>query len=332
MDKHIQVNGAYNLVICLKCGRALTPGDGAISNLRGTHQVSGTDLKSIEDYLALGQANNPKTIELPTNGGLQQPLIPVVKGFKCRACPYITTSEKLANIHWKTAAHTLEGCRYTRVRVQSWMSGKYARYWTVGNEGYDPTTDIDARDEAGNERSVSVLEQLIRKVAKRIRESNAQWHRAGQAQEGANYDNEFVKDMRWIKFTEERDRAVIAAATRWIKAKAMDGTIQEALEGDNGLTAQLTVLCDSIKREVKRCEPRLYAVPKPILQRLHGIEGGKSNSIPFRMNEDTDTLQKYSIVCQRYLCFCWRAYKLGREEAEAKLGMRFTDEQWGCAT
>jgi superfamily II DNA or RNA helicase len=328
MDKHIQINGTYNLVICLKCERALTPGDGAISHLRGMHQVSGTDLKDIEDYLALGQANNPKTIELPTNGGPQQPVIPVVKGFKCRACPYITTSEKLANIHWRTAEHTLEGCRYTKVRVQSWMSGKYARYWTVGNEGYDPTTDIDARDEAGNERSLSVLEQLVRRGAKRLRESNAQWHRAGQAQQGADYDNEFVKDMRWIKFTEEKDRAVIAAATRWVKAKAMDGTIQEALEGDTGLTAQLTMLCDSIKREVERCEPRIYAVPKPILQRLHGIEGGKSNPIPFRMSEDTDTLQKYSIVCQRYLCLCWRAYKLGREEAEAKLGMRFTDEQW----
>lgn len=107
MDKHIQINGTHNLVICLKCKRALTPGDGTICHLRGMHQVSGTDLKDIEDYLALGLANNPKTIELPTNGGPQQPVIPVVKGLKCRACPYITTSEKLANIHWRTAEHTL---------------------------------------------------------------------------------------------------------------------------------------------------------------------------------------------------------------------------------
>lgn len=71
--------------------------------------------------------------------------------------------------------------------------------------------------------------------------------------------------MRWIKFTEEKDRAVITVATRWVKAKAMDGTIQESLEGDTGLTAQLIMLCDSIKREVKRYEPRIYAVPKPIL-------------------------------------------------------------------
>ncbi|TWU70380.1 hypothetical protein ED733_000066 [Metarhizium rileyi] len=293
------------------------------------HHVSGTDLKEIEEFLAQGQANDPKTIELPTNGGPKRPVNPVVDGFKCRGCSFITTSEKSANTHWRTAAHTLEGHRYTKVRVQSWMSGKYARYWTVGSEGNDATTDIDARDEAGNERNLSTLEQLVRRGARRLRVSNEQWCRAGQAQHGADYDNEFVKDMRWVKFTEEKDRAVIAAATRWVKAKAMDGSVQEALDGDTGLTAQLTMLCDGIKREVKRCEPRIYAVPKPILQRLHGIEGGKSNPIPLRMNQDTDTLHKYSIVCQRYLCFCWRAYKLGREEAEAKLGMRFTDEQWG---
>ena len=66
MDKHIQINGVHNLVICLECKRALTSGDGAIGHLRKMHQVSGTDLKDIEGYLAQGEANDPKTIELPT--------------------------------------------------------------------------------------------------------------------------------------------------------------------------------------------------------------------------------------------------------------------------
>ncbi|KID81364.1 hypothetical protein MGU_11274 [Metarhizium guizhouense ARSEF 977] len=152
---------------------------------------------------------------------------------------------------------------------------------------------------------------------------------AGQAQRGADYDNEFVKDMRWVEFSEGKDRAVIFAATRWINAKAIDGLAEEALAEDVEQREELVMLCDSIKREVKRCSPRIHAVPKPILQRLHGIEDGKSNPIPFRMSSDPDTLSKYSIVCQRYLCFCWRAYRLGRDEARTRLAMRFTDEQWG---
>ncbi|KAL7940041.1 hypothetical protein V8C42DRAFT_349789 [Trichoderma barbatum] len=235
-------------------------------------------------------------------------------------------------IRWRrqiSAAHNLDGRRYMQVRVQSWMSGKYARYWTVGSTGYDPTIDIDTLDEAGNARSLSMLERILRTGAKRLKESNEQWRRAGQAQRGADYDNEFVKDMRWIEFTEGKDRAAISAAARWANAKETDGSAQEAQGGDVEQTAQLAILCESVSREVKRCEPRIYAVPKPIRQRLHGIEEGKSNPIPFRIGDDPGTLRKYGIVCQRYLCFCWRAFKLGREEAGNRLGMRFTDEQWG---
>ena len=329
MEEHIQIKGAYSLVICTKCKRALTPGNGVIGHLRNMHQVTGTILKDIDDYLCLGQAKNPMTIELPANWGPRQPVIPVERGFKCRACPFITISEKPANVHWRCAAHRLKGSRYTRVNVQSWMSGKYARYWTVGSRGYDQTTDVDARDEEGNERSPSMLEQIVRRGAKRLHGANEQWRRAGQAQQGADHDNEFVKDLRWVEFSEDKDRAVIAAATMWINAKAMDGSAQEAQEEDVELREELVILCESIKREVRRCSPRLHAVPKPIRQRLHGIEAGKSNPIPFRMSSDTNTMQKYGIVCQRYLCFCWRAYALGREEAQNRLGMRFTDEQWG---
>ncbi|KAM3447867.1 hypothetical protein MY3296_008322 [Beauveria thailandica] len=63
--------------------------------------------------------------------------------------------------------------------------------------------------------------------------------------------------------------------------------------------------------------------------RLHGIEDGKSNAIPFRMNEDTSTLQQSGVMCERYICFCWRACRLGIDEGQNKLGMQFTDDQWG---
>jgi hypothetical protein len=135
--------------------------------------------------------------------------------------------------------------------------------------------------------------------------------------------------MRWVKFTEGKDRAVIAATTEWIRAKAIDGSTRQGREEDADEKAQLVALCESVKRQVQRCLPRIYAVPSPILQRLQGIKDGKSNSIPFRMNEDTGTLQKYGVVCKRYICFSWRAYRLGRDEAQNKLGMQFTNEQWG---
>ena len=329
MEEHIQINGAYNLVICTKCERALTPGDGTIDHLRNKHQVSGPVLKDIDDYLCLGQANNPQTIELPANWGPRQPVIPVEKGFKCRACPFITICEKIVNTHWRGAAHRLEGSRYTRVNVQTWMSGKYARYWTVGSQGYDQVSDINARDGAGNERNPSVLENIVRRGAKRLHEANEQWRRAGQAQQGADYDNEFVKDMRWAEFSDGKDRAVIAAATVWINAKAMDGSAQEAQEEDVERREELVMLCDSIKPEVKRCSPRIHAVPKPIRQRLHGIEPGKSNPIPFRMSSDADTLHNTALCASDIFASAGERTRSGEKKHEAGWVCVFTEEQWG---
>lgn len=131
--------------------------------------------------------------------------------------------------------------------------------------------------------------------------------------------------MRWVEFIDGKDRAAIASATSWIKAKSS----QHGPKDDPTLLAQLTMLCESVKREVLRCQLRIYAVPKPIRKLLYGIEDGKGNLMLFKMNEGANTFSKYSTVCQRYISFCWRAYMLGREEARTSLGMRFTDEQWG---
>jgi superfamily II DNA or RNA helicase len=327
MEQYIQVNAEYDLVVCLSCQRALTPDNGAIRHVQNKHGVKGDALQEIKDFFDTGQANNPKTIQLPPNGRARQPVIPVEEGFKCRACPFITASEKRANIHWTSVPHTNDGPRYTKVDIQSWMSGGCARYWIVGSRGHDAT--IDGRGDAGNGGARSGLDLLLQDANKRVRENHEQWRRAGQSQQGADHDEGFVKDMRWVKFTEGKDRAVIAAATEWIKIKAIDSPTIQGQEEAADEKAQLVSLCEGVKRQIRRCLPRIYAVPSPILQRLHGIEDGKSHSIPFRMNEDTGTLQKYGVVCERYICFCWRAYRLGREEARNKLGMQFTDEQWG---
>lgn len=226
-------------------------------------------------------------------------MIPVKDGFKCRACPFITTSEKIANTYWRSAAYDLFGRCYTKVRVQSWVSRKYARYWAVGSTGYEPAINIDARDEVGNTRSLSILKRILRTGAKRPRESNEQRMRAGQAQRGADYDNEFVKDMRWVEFTRGNDCAAIAAATRWAKSKAIDRSAEEAQGQDAEQTVQLMMLCESVKREVRRCGPRIYAVPKPIRQRLHGIEEGKSNRIPFKMSDILTRYANTALRCRR---------------------------------
>jgi hypothetical protein len=91
------------------------------------------------------------------------------------------------------------------------MSGGCARYWTIGSKGYDAA---NAQGDGEDETEKSGLDILLQDANKRLRETNEQWRRAGETQQGADHDDGFVKDMRWVKFTEGKDRAVIAAPKR----------------------------------------------------------------------------------------------------------------------
>ena len=65
-----------------------------------------------------------------------------------------------------------------------------------------------------------------------------------------------------------------------------------------------------------------------MLQKLQGITADSSIGVPFSRAGIDLLIRKYYIIGQRYLYFCVQAYRLGRAEAEAKLAMRFTDDQW----
>lgn len=107
--------------------------------------------------------------------------------------------------------------------------------------------------------------------------------------------------MGWVEFAEGKDRAVIAKATCWVRSKDMDVNAADE-PAEQG--AQLAMLCESIIRVMQQCLLRIRAVPKAIWQRLHGIEEGKGSPTPFKMHAGENTLHKYGIILQRYICFC----------------------------
>jgi hypothetical protein len=170
MERHIHINAEYNLVVCIGCKRALTPDDGVVHHLRNKHKRKGTDLQEIKDYLDLGQANDPKTVRLPLNGGARQPVIPVEEEFKCKACPFITASRKRANIHWTSVPHTMAGPQYSKVDIQT--CGRYARYWIIGSKGYGVAND--GQGEGDDEGDRSGLDVILQNANKRLRETNKQ--------------------------------------------------------------------------------------------------------------------------------------------------------------
>jgi hypothetical protein len=144
--------------------------------------------------------------------------------------------------------------------------------------------------------------------------------------------------MRWVRHFGERELIPIAEATDWLGSRARKAQARGAPRRSQPSSTEeaaaaretllLTRVSESFEREVERCRWRIDSVPKETLQKLQGITADSSMGVPFGQAGIDSSIRKYCIIGQRYLCFCVRAYRLGRTEAEAKLAMRFTDEQW----
>jgi hypothetical protein len=122
----------------------------------------------------------------------------------------------------------------------------------------------------------------------------------------------------------------IYQAAEWIRAKAPIAGRAQQVEDEQAARERvlLSRLGQSFDREVDRCCWRLDSVPTETLQWLSSIMAANPSGVPFGCKGKEASMSKYRSVGHRYLSFCWRAYRIGREEAYERWAVRFTDEQW----
>jgi hypothetical protein len=77
-------------------------------------------------------------------------------------------------------------------------------------------------------------------------------------------------------------------------------------------------------------------VPTETLQWPASITVSTPQGVPFGRKGKEASMSKYRAVGHRYLSMCWRAHRLGREQAAEQWAIRFTDNvdvvyELGCA-
>lgn len=87
-------------------------------------------------------------------------------------------------------------------------------------------------------------------------------------------------------------------------------------------------LGESFEREMARCTSRLELVPHETLRRLNSVDTTRPSTRLFGVKEHDGTMVRYKMYATLYLCYCVRAQRLGREQAEAELAIQFTGRQW----
>lgn len=312
------------MLLCRVCRSGVRPGEGVERHFR-THKLKGPELADIVRYYSDMELDNPMTGRLPDDGLAPVEELPIVRGYSCRACRFHTISPKVAEQHWRTAGHASQGGRtpqaskYVAAQLQTWLGGKYARYWAVR------TSDADH-----GERPVvdSVLESMITECEAEQKVEDDSRRRKGDAKEGLDRDDAWVSYMGWVRHFGSRDKLAIFDAAEWVRARAVKKQAVQGPEQERE-EAALVRLGQSFDREIERYCARLDCVPVETLQRLASVSPTMLQGKPFGRKGREDSMVKYRSVGHRYLGFCYRAYKLGREEALEQLGISFTAEQWG---
>jgi hypothetical protein len=126
------------ILVCTTCQTGIRPGRMGARHLRDIHQWKGERLQTAVSYISTRQLRDPHTVDLPANG---RAVIPALgrpwPGYRCRSCPYLSRSQKLVRVHIGQAGHRREDERekgWERTRLQTFLRGRYARYWIVADE------------------------------------------------------------------------------------------------------------------------------------------------------------------------------------------------------
>ncbi|RYP57135.1 hypothetical protein DL771_011510 [Monosporascus sp. 5C6A] len=145
---------------------------------------------------------------------------------------------------------------------------------------------------------------------------------------GIDAESTWVKEMGWAKHLGGKDLVELYEASLGPASNAARERLRDAAAKEE--QRQLARLGESFDREIARCAERLEAVPHETLRWLASIDPNKPAGRPFGTKDHASSMDQYRTYWKRYLCYCVRARQLGRDAAEERYGVRFSDAQWAA--
>jgi hypothetical protein len=99
LDHIVALNVEFGVLICLQCKYAVSPT--AISrHLSDKHKTPIELRKQLDEYIrGFPFQYDYTSVQLPSNGSVPQPIIPVLDGHLCKDCPYKTQSRDAMKKH-----------------------------------------------------------------------------------------------------------------------------------------------------------------------------------------------------------------------------------------
>ncbi|RYP58974.1 hypothetical protein DL771_011044 [Monosporascus sp. 5C6A] len=133
---------------------------------------------------------------------------------------------------------------------------------------------------------------------------------------GVDAESTWVKEIGWAKYLEGKDLVELYEASLGPVSSAARERLRDAAAKEE--QQRLARLGESFDREAARCAGRLKAVPYETLRWLASIDPNKLAGRPFGTKDHASSIDRYRTYWKRYLCYCVRTRRLGRDGAEVR--------------
>ncbi|KAH7009472.1 uncharacterized protein B0I36DRAFT_402027 [Microdochium trichocladiopsis] len=291
----------HRVLLCVSCRVGLRPDDGIRLHFLRKHRLKGEALRQIRDYsYAVEPITSPYTVPVPADGSPHIEQLPVLDGFSCSDCRFLTTS-------WKSLS-----------------PGSHARYWVV-KEG---TRGITGSGTTSATSSQPALLERVTRYEENLAMELEETRRTVDSRQGADFESTWVREMGWARHLAGSDFGEHFQAGRNVLTATERARLR--CEADISEQERLLRLGASFDRLIVRGIERTGQVPKEVLRYLASVDPDRPAGGPFRTENGRDTKDRYQAYWKRYLYYCVRTERLGRDEATEKFRIRFNDAQWAA--
>ena len=330
----VSLNARYNVLVCLRdeCRKAVAPA--AFSeHLRTIHHTELGLRRLLEAYIERFPRQHRydhKTVGLPPAGSPPQPILPVLRGVRCKHCPSCTSvSRAFVREHCNKVHRLLRRADeelFVSVNLQSWFRDHRERYWEVdtgGGQGIprDAETPYIGGDGSRGDGSERGPENDTDDVEDRIAREMRDWCSEVQERRLRLLEKVPVAELdSWLQFTGwnavlVRSKHNIVQTYRFRREPDPDEPELERL-----------LVCWT--RIFNRCLDTLAATDNPdVLKWIASPKNEAMTKRPFQLPQNAQTVSKYSGLWEHFLCYAMRTCPSDIEEEETRTGVYFTRRQ-----
>ncbi|KAH8800211.1 hypothetical protein F5884DRAFT_891023 [Xylogone sp. PMI_703] len=312
----VHLNVRYKVLLCLsdRCNKAVSA-RGLAEYIRKYHDVKPAIRHQIERYAKEFRYDyDYATIPIPENGLAPQLIIPIVDGYQCKECSYITQSDQYIRRH---VNKDHEKKRVTIDEICTRADEEYQRRQiTVPDVGEVDNNPVDGE---GPDEEVPAWVSASDPIAQEIRA----WEIVKQEYRVTLLATVPADEWDpWLRFTGWN--AVLQQSKHDLVKTHAFSEVAKPEE------PQLCRLMTAWGRILERCLDTLASVDhKDALKWWKSPKNEVAHQHPFELHQNSKSVDRCSEDWQRFICYAMRTAP-EEEGGETETGVTFISSQWKC--